>query len=160
MGTGKTTVGRIVAAKLSRKFVEMDDTIEKNEKNKITDIFNIHGEKYFRNCEYKLLKELAREENLIVSCGGGLICNQDNLEVLKKSGIIFNLSASEDVIYQRTKNNSDRPLLAGPEPIKKIRELLSIRKPYYSQANYSIDTDKLSPEAVAESVIAAIQSSC
>jgi len=103
MGTGKTTVGRILAKKLNREFIETDEVIELREGSKIVDIFAKKGEGHFRELEKSLLGELSLKEDLIVSCGGGLICGEENLILLKKSGIVFSLTASAQIIYQRTK---------------------------------------------------------
>mgnify|MGYP001080117682 CR=1 FL=1 len=153
MGTGKTTVGKILAKKLNKKFIETDEVIEKKEKKKIVDIFREYGEPYFRRLEKELIKKISKKKDLIVSCGGGLICNEENLKILKETGIVFNLSASVKTIYNRTKNSSSRPLLNVENPKERIRSLLNKRMPFYKQAHYSIKTDKLSKEEVADRII-------
>jgi shikimate kinase len=153
MGTGKTVVGKILAAKLKRQFIEMDETIEKEEACPITEIFAVKGEPYFRELESNLLKKIAVQTGLIVSCGGGLICNDDNLKLLKESGTVFTLTAPAKTIYERTKKYAHRPLLNVAEPEKKIDELLQKRNRYYSKAHHTIDTTKISPEEVAEKII-------
>lgn len=153
MGTGKTTVGKILAQKLNKEFVETDEVIEQQEAKKIVDIFSQKGEAYFRELEKKLLEELSREKDLVVSCGGGLICNEDNLNILKRTGIVFNLKASVQEIYERTKKHTSRPLLNVDNPLEKIGGLLNKREPYYSQAHYIIDSESGSPIQIAESII-------
>lgn len=157
MGTGKTTVGIILADKLKKAFVEMDEYIEQKENKKIADIFKINGEPYFRKIEHNVLKELALGKDLVISCGGGVICNDENLKILKETGIVFNLTASPQEIYARTKEHSHRPLLNVSDPLGKIKELLLKRQPYYVQAHYSIDTDGLGPCAVADQIIHIVQ---
>lgn len=157
MGSGKTVVGRLLAQRLNKEFVEMDEVIEKEEGKKIVDIFAKEGEDYFRRLEKNLLNKLSKRANLVVSCGGGLICNEKNLRLLKKSGIIILLKAKASTIYERTKKYTHRPLLNVDNPFKKIEELLARRKPYYDQAHYAVDTDKLLPEDIAEKIIKLIE---
>jgi len=152
MGTGKTTVGKLLSKTLKKEFLEMDEAIEKENGKKITEIFKIHGEPHFRELEKKLLLVISKYDNLVVSCGGGLICDKGNLEILKKTGIVFNLTASKESIYERTKKFKGRPLLNVKDPLKKIEELLNMRKPYYSQAHYTIDTDKIEPKAIVKKI--------
>ncbi|MEI8350256.1 MAG: shikimate kinase [Candidatus Omnitrophota bacterium] len=154
MGTGKTTVGKLLANKLHKKFVELDELIEKKEHKKIADIFSESGEKRFRQIESELLKNLSLKTALVVSCGGGLICNDDNARILKNTGIVFNLSASSETIYNRTKNFTHRPLLNVKDPLAHIKTLLRKRKPYYARAHYTIDTEQKTPEEVANAIVA------
>jgi len=153
MGTGKTTAGKILAARLKRQFIEMDEEIEKAENKPITEIFAVKGEQCFRELESNLLKKLSTQSNLIVSCGGGLICNKENLKLLKESGIVFNLAAPAKTIYERTKKYNHRPLLNVDDPIKTIDELIQKRKQYYNKAHHTIDTGRISPEEVADKII-------
>jgi shikimate kinase len=153
MGTGKTTVGKILAAKLKRQFIEMDEAIEKEEACSITEIFATKGEPYFRKLESDLLKKLSTETDLIVSCGGGLICNKENLKILTETGTVFNLAASAKIIYERTKKYSHRPLLNVANPVLKIDELIKIRNQYYNKAHHTIDTTEINPDEVAEKII-------
>jgi len=154
MGTGKTAVGEILAKKLGRKFIEMDAAIEKKQGSEIVDIFANKGEAYFRGLEKALLGELSEREDLVVSCGGGLICDQENLKLLKETGAVFALTASVSTIYQRTKKHTHRPILNVENPQEKIKQLLGKRASCYAQAQYSIDTDSFSPEEVADKIIA------
>jgi len=154
MGTGKTAVGKILAKKLSKEFVEMDAVIEAKQGSKIADIFAGKGEAYFRGLEKGLLEELSVKDDLVISCGGGLICDDDNLRRLKETGIVFCLQASVSTTYQRTKKHTCRPILNVDDPRKKIEELLKERAPYYAQAQHSIDTDGLCPEEIADKIIA------
>lgn len=153
MGAGKTTVGNILAKTLKKEFLEMDEVIEKENGIKITEIFKVHGEPYFRELEKKLLLKISVKRNLIVSCGGGLVCDKENLKILKKTGIVFNLTASRESIYGRIKKHKNRPLLDVKDPLKKIGELITLRMPYYIQAHHTIDTDKTGPEVVVEKII-------
>jgi len=153
MGTGKTTVGKILARKLGKEFIETDALIEQEQGKKIVDIFSDKGEGYFRGLENRLIKELASKKDLVISCGGGLICNEVNLELLKKTGVVFSLMARSEVIYERTKKYTHRPLLNVDKPLEKIEELLEKRKPYYLKAHYVIDTEDFSPQKVADKIV-------
>jgi shikimate kinase len=148
MGSGKSSVGRILAGSLGLEFIEMDDVIEERESQKIADIFANKGEEYFREVENKLLKELSHRENLIISCGGGLACNDNNLKILKDTGVVFTLKASARCIYERVKNKKHRPLLNVDNPLEEIERLLNKRERYYSKAHYIIDTEDLSIEKI------------
>ncbi|MCK9615153.1 MAG: shikimate kinase [Candidatus Omnitrophica bacterium] len=153
MGVGKTVVGKIIADKLKLKFIETDGTIEKEEGCPITEIFATKGEQHFRQLESNLLKKISKETNLIVSCGGGLVCNKENLRILKETGTVFNLTAETKTIYERIKKYSHRPLLNVEDPVAKIDELMQKRSPYYKQAHHTIDTTKISPDEVSDKII-------
>jgi shikimate kinase len=152
MGTGKTTVGKLLAKNLRRPFVEMDEEIEKREGKKIVEIFSLYGESYFRKLEKEVLIQIAKENNLVVSCGGGLVCDEENLQILKSTGIVFLLEASPEVIYARTKHYAHRPLLNVENPRQRIEQLLKVRLPFYRQAHYSLDTSTFSPEQVVAKI--------
>ncbi len=153
MGAGKTTVGKILANKLSKKFVEMDQVIEEQQGKKITDIFAKEGEEYFRKLEKDLLNKLSAQFDLVVSCGGGLVCDQENLKVLNNTGQVFSLFASPEVIQRRVKHTKQRPLLNGEDSLSIIQQLLSKRKDFYQNAGTRVDTDNYSAQEVAERIL-------
>lgn len=153
MGTGKTTLGKIISRKLGKKFIETDTLIEKQENKKIADIFNSLGETHFRTLEKNLLKEISQENNLVVSCGGGLICDEENLKIVLQTGIVFNLTALPETIYERIKHYRHRPLLNVEDPLTAIKELQNKRQIFYSKAHYNIDTDNQSPQEIAGKII-------
>ena len=158
MGTGKSAAGKLLAKKLNMDFVESDEMIEIREKMPIKDIFEKKGELYFRLAEKEVVKEASLRKNIVISAGGGAIVDEDNLKNLKNSGIIICLKASPETILKRTKDLKTRPLLNVPDPKKKIGELLKKREPYYNKADFSVDTDKLSIEQVAERILVDILS--
>ncbi|MFH1772411.1 MAG: shikimate kinase [Candidatus Omnitrophota bacterium] len=157
MGTGKTTIANLLSVKLGRELIEMDDVIEKRESKKISDIFSQAGEPYFRKKEKELLCEISKRKGLIVSCGGGLICDEANLKTLKDSGIIINLNADIFTIYERTKDSSRRPILNVKDPLDEIRDLYEKRKPSYKKADFSIDTGSKMPEEIACEIISLLE---
>jgi len=153
MGTGKSVVGKLLAKKLNRDFLESDDMIEAKEKMPIKDIFEKKLEPYFRLVEKEVIKEAAKRENIIISAGGGAIIDEDNFNNLKNNGIIICLKASPETILKRTKGLKTRPLLNVPDPKKRIEDLLAKRELYYNKADYSIDTDNLSIDDVVLKII-------
>lgn len=153
MGTGKTAVGKLLASCLKKEFVEMDEVIEKEQRKKIVDIFAQDGEEHFRNLERQLLETLSQKEDLVVSCGGGVVCKDENLSLLKKTGVVFTLNANEQTIYQRIKSEKHRPLLNVDNPLGKITELLNKRRQYYIKADYVIDTDNLTVKEVIDKIV-------
>ena len=148
MGTGKSVVGKKLAAKLNKDFVESDDMIEAREKMPIRDIFEKKGEPYFRRVEKEVIKEASSRKNVVISAGGGAIVDEENFNNLKNSGTLICLKASTDTILKRAKDLKTRPLLNVQDPKKRIEKLLKKREPYYNKANFIIDTDNLSIEQV------------
>ncbi len=157
MGTGKTSVAKVLAKRLSRKFIEMDEAIEKREKRPITEIFRINGEDYFRRVEKEIVEDISKKNNLAVSCGGGVVLDKDNIKNLKKSGIVICLWANPDVIYKRIRGQSHRPLLNVDHPGERIKELLDARKTFYDKADYKIDTSNLTIQEATGEIIKLIE---
>jgi shikimate kinase len=157
MGTGKTSVAKILAGRLKMQFVEMDSEIEKREDKPITRIFSEEGEDYFRKAEKETTAEISKKDNLVVSCGGGVVLDEDNIEKLKKTGIVICLWAGPNTIYERVKEKKHRPLLNVENPKKRIEELLEARRPFYEKSDYSIDTSNLSLEEAANKIIKIIE---
>ena len=153
MGTGKSVVGKLLAKKLNRDFLESDDMIEAKENTTIKDIFEKKSEPYFRSIEKEAIKEAAKRENVVISAGGGAIIDEDNFNNLKNSGIIICLKASPETILNRTKDLKTRPLLNVPDPKKRIEDLLAKRESYYNKADYIVDTDNLSVDDVVLKII-------
>lgn len=153
MGTGKTTVGRELARKKKRNFVDLDELIELRERRTVPDIFAKEGEPYFRRIEKQALKEVSREKKFVVACGGGIVMDKENIRIMKETGLIVCLTASPDVILERTKHYYHRPLLNVSNPKKQIELLLKLRAPYYAQADKTIDTSKISVKEVLSKII-------
>jgi len=153
MGTGKTEVGRILAKKLGYKLIDADTEIEKEQKMTITEIFKQYGESKFRDIEADVIRRLSVIKNIIISTGGGAVLRQENIDNLRKNGVIVCLAASPETILKRTSRNTNRPLLQVENPLQKIKDLLEFRKPYYDKADIMIDTEGKSPLQVAEEII-------
>jgi len=159
MGVGKTAVGKVLAEKLGRKFVELDSLIEQKAGKSIPDIFQQDGEVAFRELEIEVTEEVAKDKNLVIACGGGLVLNKINIERLRKSARMVYLTASPGVILKRVANEEgQRPLLKAASKALNIRELLGFRKPFYERAvDIKIDTSKLDINAVSEQIISKLK---
>ena len=153
MGTGKSTVGRTVARYLGWRFVDTDKLIEDRAGRTIKAIFTEDGEAAFRKMEADLCVEMASWRLTVVATGGGMILNPANRERLIKAGIVICLEAPAQEIAARLARSTDRPLLAGDDPIKRIETLLAERAPIYSALPYHLSTDGQPVEANAERVI-------
>ncbi|MEC4675459.1 MAG: shikimate kinase [Nitrospirota bacterium] len=152
MGTGKTAVGRELSRMLDMKIVNIDTEIELSRKMTINEIFKNYGEEYFRNIETGLIKKFSEMENIIISTGGGAVLREENMELLRRNGVIFCLNASPATIFERTGRSGDRPLLKVDDPMAKIKELLDFRRPYYEKAGITIETDDRTPLQIAEEI--------
>jgi len=155
MGTGKTVVGKALAEKLNREFVELDVLIEQKAGKPISEIFQQDGEVAFRELEIEVAKEVSENKNQVIACGGGLVLNKINIDRLKEDSVIVYLTASPRVILERVLGDGgERPLLKASNKAEKIQELLRFRKPFYEQAaDIKIDTSKLDIGAVTEQII-------
>jgi shikimate kinase len=153
MGTGKTTVGKILAKKLGMNFVDVDELIEKTAGLKISAVFARFGEAYFRDIETEIIKSITKDSSQVIATGGGAVLRDENLNALKSNGVVFCLTASEELIFDRIKDNNERPLLQVENPKEKIKELLAKRMPRYMMADFIINTDGLTQEEVSEKII-------
>src|SRR5580704_8172428 len=153
MGTGKTSAGRLVAEQLHFEFLDTDEIIQTKTGRTIADIFSKNGEPAFRALERDVVAELARRTKTVISTGGGLPANPQNLASLKTHALVVCLWASPEKIWERVRNQSHRPLLHDPDPQKKIRELLDARAPFYRQADVLINTDLRSAREVAQQIV-------
>jgi shikimate kinase len=156
MGTGKTEVGRELANMLKWHLINVDDEIVKREKMSISEIFNRCGEPAFRDIETAAIREIALQEHIIISTGGGAVLRPENMDILRQHGVIVNLSATPDTIIERTSGNSERPLLQVENPAQRIKELLEIRRPFYEKADIMIDTESKTPRQIAEEILESI----
>jgi len=153
MGTGKSAVGKQLAARKNWQFLDLDELIELKQRMTISDIFAKAGEAYFRRIEKKTLAEVAQENEFVVACGGGIVLDKENIRVMKGTGTIVCLTASPSVILKRTQSSTHRPLLSVKDPSRRIETLLKFRAPFYAQADYIIDTSRLKIQEVLEKIL-------
>ena len=154
MGAGKTAVGKALAGKLNRQFVELDSLIEQRAGKPIPEIFRQEGEIAFRELEIEVTKEISNKKNLVIACGGGVVLNKINIDRLRKESRIVYLTAPPKVILKRVSGGEGRPLLNVPNKTLEIQELLRFRKPFYERAaDIKVDTSKLDIDTVAEQII-------
>lgn len=161
MGSGKSTLGKLLAQELTYNFVDSDMEIEQNEGIPISKIFEEKGEGYFRVCEKQFVDNLDIQSDTIISCGGGLPCFNDLISYLKKKGQVVYLKLSVESLVSRLKNDTvNRPILAGlneSELIQKIQSQMIQREPIYLEADFIFEMDGLtlkeSLEKVKESIL-------
>ncbi len=154
MGAGKTTAGKELSGILTDfSFIDMDSEIEKELGVSISEIFEEHGEAYFRDIETDFLKKYSNQSNLIISTGGGIVERSENINLIKKNGIMFYLSAPAEELFERIKHTTNRPLLAIPNPCDKIKELLNRREKYYKKADFEIITTNKTIREIAQEIV-------
>jgi shikimate kinase len=158
MGSGKSSVGRLVARTLGGRFVDTDKLVVDRMGCEITDIFATSGEAGFRIAETEALCSLEGEQGLVIATGGGIVTVPGNIPVLRRLGHIVWLDAAEETIWDRVSRNKNRPLLHTPNPRETIRSLLELRNPLYeSIAELRIDTTFLSHAEVVEKICALVR---
>lgn len=158
MGTGKTTVSKELAKKTQMPEIDMDRYIVEYENMSIADIFSQKGEPYFRNLETECLKKILKTKNQIISCGGGVAMKEENVTHMKEGGVTILLSATPETVYERVKDNSERPILNGNMNVEYISGLMNARKPKYeAAADLVIDTDGKKVSDIADEIIKKIQ---
>jgi len=155
MGAGKTAVGKLLAKKLGRKFIELDALIEQLAGKPIPEIFEQDSEIAFRELEIEATKQVALEQNVVIAGGGGIVLNKINIDRLRESSRVIYLTASPGILLRRVSGGkNERPLLNVSDQALQISELLRFRKPFYQRAaDITINTSKLDTGAVAEQII-------
>lgn len=154
MGSGKSTISRALSKVFAMEVIEMDQVIADREGMSISEIFEVHGEEYFRNLETELLRELQNRKGVVISCGGGVPMRDENVVEMKKNGKVVLLTASAETILDRVKNNHDRPLLENNKTVTFISDLMKKRKDKYeAAADIIIQTDDKSEFEICEEII-------
>ena len=155
-GTGKSVVGQLLSRKLNRETISMDAEIVKKAGMSIPEFVEHNGWPKFRDLETEVAQELAERDNIIVDCGGGVIERPENIPTLLSNGVIFWLQASVDVVVSRIANGTERPALTeGKTFTEEVAEVLERRTPLYSKAaQHTINTDDMTPDQVADSILA------
>ena len=159
MGTGKTVVGKVLAERLGKEFLELDALIEQKAGKTIPEIFQQEGEVAFRELEIEATEEVSQRKNVVIACGGGIVLNKINIDRLKKESLIVYLTALPRVILKRTASDeNERPLLKADNRALAVNELLRFRKPFYERAaDITIDTSKLDIDLVVGQIIAKVK---
>ncbi len=156
MGTGKTVTGRVLAEQTGLELVDMDSIIEERAGKAISEIFETDGEAAFRTMERELVQELAQREGLIISTGGGIVLNPDNIADFEKTGLVVCLKATPETIFKRVEKDTTRPLLAGDKKAQ-IASILEMRQPLYDAIAHGVDTDGLTAEETATPILRAYE---
>ena len=158
MGAGKTTLGRALAQRLQLEFVDTDRVLVERTGVPVATIFEFEGEEGFRRRECAVITELAARDGLVVATGGGAVLSEDNRRVMRDHGTVVYLRARLESLWERTRHDSSRPLLATPDPRAKLAELLDHRDPLYRDAAHIVvDTGAQSAASVVGKVIAALR---
>ncbi|MCX6938052.1 MAG: shikimate kinase [Verrucomicrobia bacterium] len=155
MGTGKTTVSRILAARLGHRWVDSDHEIERLQGRTIPEIFATDGEAAFRQMEREFIENGHPAERTVVACGGGLVIQPGMLDEVQKRGVVMCLHATVETVLRRTAGNRSRPLLNVEDPEKRVRELYAVRDPIYRRAGSVILTDNRPQLEVVQHVLRA-----
>jgi shikimate kinase len=158
MGSGKTTVGRALARKLDKRFIDADHEIETRTGVSIPLIFEIEGEASFRQRESDVIRDLTALEDVVLATGGGAVLAPENREFLKTRGTVIYLRASTASILQRTSHDKKRPLLQTPDPRQTIERLAREREPYYLEvADLIIETGRPNVQSLVQSIVAQLE---
>lgn len=157
-GSGKSTVGSKLAARLNMRFVDTDDLIEERQGVPISDIVKSHGWDHFRKLEKTVIEEISKEDHRIIAPGGGAVLDADNVKALRRNGFIIWLKADQEAILKRMNQDpgtkTRRPTLTGKGVLEEIEETISQRGPFYEEASeIQIDTSRLAVDAVVESIL-------
>ena len=155
MGSGKTTIGKMLSGAARYRFTDTDELIELREKRKINDIFATDGEEYFRDLETAVIKEIANTmDRTVISVGGGLPVRDENRTYMKKNAVTIYLRATVDSLCKRLGGDTTRPLLKGDDLRQRIESLMEKRSRIYEEAaDFVLDTDSLLPSEVVEKLL-------
>jgi shikimate kinase len=160
-GSGKSTIGPILANTLGFEFVDIDKFVERKAEKRIAEIFASEGEKVFRTIERSSLVEVASLDHHVISLGGGTIANEENFRLIQESGVIVYLQLSPEEIFRRVYHRTDRPLLAAAdgsklppeEAQKRVQDLLQTREQFYSRADVVIRADRKRVGATVDEIV-------
>jgi len=157
-GCGKTAVGRELACRLRRPFIDTDEEIERRSGQSIRDLFQTRGEPAFRRLERDLIREVVRRRRCVISVGGGAVLDDDNVARLRSAGVCIWLTAAPEELLRRMVADPDnaarRPPLTDSDPLEEVRALLAQRTPRYeSLADHTVPTDGRTPQQVVEVIL-------
>lgn len=156
MGAGKTSVGRRLALRLQLPFVDADHAIEEAANQTIPEIFAEHGEAYFRDGERRVIARLLRERVQVIATGGGAFMSEETRQAIVASGVSIWLKAEADVLFERVKRRSNRPLLQTEDPEGTLRRLVEVRYPVYALADITIHSREVPHDTMVEEILVAL----
>ena len=156
MGAGKSTIARLVSAKSKNfQYLDIDKEIEKLAQKHIHEIFAENGEGHFRQLEHEMIVKYSIYSNQVIATGGGIVENPENINLLKKNGVVFYLKASVDELYSRVNRayQGSRPMLNHPNPKHRLKELMGRRERFYKSADFEIDTENKELVQIVDEII-------
>jgi len=153
MGTGKSSVGRVLAGLLGWAFIDLDEVIVSESGKSINEIFATQGEPYFRSVESDCLERVLNSGVAVVASGGGVVISGSNRKLMRDKGFVVNLVAPLPVLLSRLSGANDRPLIAVDDSVKRVEKLMEERKHFYDDADIRIDTGNKSVEDVAAEIL-------
>ena len=156
MGSGKSTIGKLLSDKLNLKFIDTDEEIIKLANCSINKIFEEHGEETFRSMETIVLSKILKSDNQIIATGGGIIKKEENRELLKQTKTLY-LKADKETIFERVKNDNSRPLLNTKNLKDTIQTILSEREHLYEKSDLTINTTNKTPNEVVNTIMEEIK---
>lgn len=153
MGSGKSTIGKILSEKLGMRLIDTDSYIESKEGMTVSEIFAKYGEEYFRNAELEACRQLSSLQGCIISTGGGTLLRETNVAEIKKGGKVYFLDISPDTVLTRLRHDTTRPLLQREDKEKAVNDLMKQRMPLYKKAADHIINAEESPRKVCAKII-------
>lgn len=160
MGSGKSTIGRTIAKKLGRRFIDTDRFIERKIGQTVAEIFEKEGEITFRNIERETIKRVSQYIGMVIATGGGAIKDPENFKNLKSSGWIIALYASPETLYKRIEGKRIRPILLNQEdPVKVLEDISNKRKSMYAMADFQVNTENKEINQIADEIISLLDPS-
>lgn len=161
MGAGKTTVGRQLARRLGREFLDSDHEIVERTGVPVTTIFEIEGEEGFRRREAQAIAELSDRDNIVLATGGGAVLNPANRARLRETGWVVYLNVPPALLFERTRHDRSRPLLRVADPLAKLEELYAVRDPLYREtAHFVVEGGRLVASGIVQLLLREFDQTC